>query len=69
MGARLHWPGVGGLGCQSAGDVTGERGWVLGLTEVGLVVLDVGQLNYHINMESVEKVSFITASAVIKIKW
>lgn len=25
-GTWLHWGGVGGLGHQSAGDVTGERG-------------------------------------------
>ena len=44
MGAWLHWGGVGGLGCRSAGDVTGERGLVPGLTDLVLVVWDVGQL-------------------------
>ena len=32
---------TGGLGCQSAGVVTGERVWVLSFTELGLVVWDV----------------------------
>ena len=35
VGAWPHWPGVGGLGCRSAGDVTGEKGWVPGFTGVG----------------------------------
>ena len=40
----VHCPGVGGLGCRSDGDVTGERREILSFTELGLVVWGVRQM-------------------------